>query len=476
MKQLYPLVTAFLFCSNLLVAQPRHPIIWQKCFGGFNDDAAKDAVIFADETAVIVGSTNSTDGDVTGYHQNDNYNKDGWVVKIDTDGNIIWQKAVGGTGSDVLLFVKARPNNSSYCIGYSSSADGDVPAVIGDNKLWLIKLDSSGNTMWSKVYDSLFVPSDAVLLSDGSLAVIANAVVKINPQGDLIWKKIPDGSFGNTITEYSQNTIVSSAGYGFNIESGEFEILSLGFASLPFSIIKSRGGYLLFSYKKNEENLYCFNGDGIVPGSDFVQYLIKATGTTGDYIEEEWHRDYCPDGGRYGSGATYTSSPNGLLILTDTSFVTVGNNETIYEWYQSSAFFYHNGIFSKYGYNIAQFNSVKSYAGDRSFLCVGYSGGDDADFKGNHRPGSLDMLVVKLAALSSSSWTGLISNDWNDKDNWSNHEVPYMGTIVTIPAGTPNNPVVNNDAACYSIKLEPGATINVNDGIKLQITGRKIVF
>lgn len=464
MKQLYPLITALLFCSNFLVAQPRHPIVWQKCFGGFFNEAANDAVIFADQTAVIVGTTNSTDGDVTGYHQNNNYTTDGWVVKIDTDGNIIWQKAVGGTGNDVLLFVKPGANNSSYCIGYSSSEDGDIPAIAGQNKLWIIKLDSSGNTMWSKIFDSLFIPSDATVLSDGSLAVIANAVIKINAQGDVLWKKTPAISFGDHLAEYDAGTIISSAGYSFSSADGSYTYHDWSFpnwANYGFKVIDTN---VYFGYETLESTDYC---------NIFRQNLRKMTDTAGVYTDMTWHSD-CVF--KYGDWPTYPAHPNGLILLTDTSFATVGAKVAVLDYF-SSAFFYQNGFFSVYGTNVQAFNSVKAYQGEHTFLCVGYTASyDDWDFQGNHNVGSSDIVIVKLAALTVGNWIGIKSPDWNDKDNWSNHEVPYMGTIVTIPAGTPNSPVVNNDAACYSIKLEPGATMKVNDGFNLQITGRKRVY
>lgn len=464
MKQLYPLVTALLLCPSLLFAQPRHPFIWQKCLGDSGDEQARDVVVYADETAVVVGSANSTDGDVTGYHRNNDYTTDGWVVKIDTDGNIIWQKAVGGSSNDQLMFVRPGSNNSCYCIGYTSSTDGDVPAIPGDNKLWIIQLDSSGNILWSKVYDSLQAPSDVILLPGNNLAVLANAVVKISAQGDLLWKKNIFPSAGNYLAAYGAGTIVTSGGYFLRSIDGAYTQHNWNFSTEYLSSLKSIGDTLFFENDQFVSNTPCNN---------IIHKLITLTDTSGVYTENIWQVD-CMD--KYGDFQTLLPGSTSLSILSSNKFITAGKTVSPFD-YMSSAFFYFNGFFSEYGTNMEEFISSKAYPGERTFLCVGKTSSyDDWDFQGNHNVATSDMLIVKLAGLTNGNWTGIKSADWNDKDNWSNHEVPYMGTIVTIPAGTPNNPVVNNNAACYSIKLEPGATINVSDGIKLKITGRKRIY
>lgn len=49
-----------------------------------------------DGNYIVAGSSNSNDGNVAGNHGD----YDAWVVKLDTSGNVIWQKCLGGTGSD----------------------------------------------------------------------------------------------------------------------------------------------------------------------------------------------------------------------------------------------------------------------------------------------------------------------------------------------------------------------------------------
>ena len=69
-----------------------YQLTWQQCYGGSNGDLSKDIV----ETAngyLITGGTSSNDGDVTFYHGAG----DGWLIKVDTVGNILWEKTYGGS-------------------------------------------------------------------------------------------------------------------------------------------------------------------------------------------------------------------------------------------------------------------------------------------------------------------------------------------------------------------------------------------
>ncbi|MDR2523205.1 MAG: hypothetical protein LBC93_05845, partial [Synergistaceae bacterium] len=76
-----PLVLAFL-------AEAEAVELWQKCLGGSRDDKANSIQQTSDGGYIVVGYTNSTDGDVIGNHGEN----DAWVVKLDASGDIMWQK------------------------------------------------------------------------------------------------------------------------------------------------------------------------------------------------------------------------------------------------------------------------------------------------------------------------------------------------------------------------------------------------
>ncbi|MES2848333.1 MAG: SdrD B-like domain-containing protein [Bacteroidota bacterium] len=71
-----------------------------------------------------------------------------------------------------------------------------------------------------------------------------------------------------------------------------------------------------------------------------------------------------------------------------------------------------------------------------------------------------------------SRWTGAVSVAWENPLNWNTHKVPDINTAVIIPSGVPNSPEINTNADCYSIHIDPSATVLVKTGFKLNVAGR----
>ncbi|RLD59639.1 MAG: hypothetical protein DRJ05_06115, partial [Bacteroidetes bacterium] len=66
--------------------------------------------------------------------------------------------------------------------------------------------------------------------------------------------------------------------------------------------------------------------------------------------------------------------------------------------------------------------------------------------------------------LLHASWTGAISSNWMDKNNWSIGLVPDRFTDVVITGGTPNDPLIGlfQFASCKTLTIEAGATVTQN--------------
>jgi len=122
-------------------------IQWQKALGGTMSDGGFSIIQTNDGDFIISGSTASNDGNVSGNHGG---NSDNWVVKLNVNGNLLWQKALGGSASDQGFSVIQTIDNGYTIAGFSSSNDGDVSGNHGQNDMWIIKLDASGNIQWQK--------------------------------------------------------------------------------------------------------------------------------------------------------------------------------------------------------------------------------------------------------------------------------------------------------------------------------------
>lgn len=124
-------------------------IVWQKCLGGTGVDEAKSIYQTVDGGFVVVGLSNSTDGDVTGNHGNGDY----WVVKLSITGTIEWQKSLGGTGQDLAYSIQQTTDGGYIIAGFSESNDGDITNHHGDafySDFWIVKLSNTGNIDWQK--------------------------------------------------------------------------------------------------------------------------------------------------------------------------------------------------------------------------------------------------------------------------------------------------------------------------------------
>ena len=123
-------------------------LLYQKTFGGSGDEVAHSIVQTNDGNLLIGGSSDSNNGDVTGNHGSDDY----WVLKVDTLADLLWEKSLGGTGIDECNSVVATADGGYFAAGNSNSTDGNVSGNHGNNDFWVVKMDSSGTIQWEKSY------------------------------------------------------------------------------------------------------------------------------------------------------------------------------------------------------------------------------------------------------------------------------------------------------------------------------------
>ena len=128
-------------------------IEWNRCYGGSMSDGVTSLVELEDGY-IFGGYANSNDGDVSGNHGS----ADHWIVKIDFDGNIIWQKCLGGTGTEGYTRIYNVDDNF-IVTGTTSSYNGDVT---GNNSIsedyrdiWIVNLDSDGNLLWQQCFGGI---------------------------------------------------------------------------------------------------------------------------------------------------------------------------------------------------------------------------------------------------------------------------------------------------------------------------------
>jgi hypothetical protein len=151
-------------------------ILWTKTYGGSSWDEASGIVATADGGYALAGLTNSNDQDVSGFHESPFFSFDMWIVRLDAAGNKLWGKALGGTINEMGLSIVAS-TDGFVITGLTNSKDGDVTGYHGAtaffNDLWVVKLNSNGELLWAKAYGGSFDDEGLSIVAtpDGGYAI-----------------------------------------------------------------------------------------------------------------------------------------------------------------------------------------------------------------------------------------------------------------------------------------------------------------
>jgi hypothetical protein len=128
--------------------------LWSKRYGGSDGDRLFDVALLSDGGAVILGETESSNGQVKNYRGG----VDAWVIRVDAQGALVWQKCLGGTLDDNLTAMRIVTNvavdentteDRVILAGWSMSYNNDLNLNEGGKDAWVcaIRLDS-GRSLW----------------------------------------------------------------------------------------------------------------------------------------------------------------------------------------------------------------------------------------------------------------------------------------------------------------------------------------
>lgn len=148
--------------------------VWERSFGGTGIEISYDIANTLDGGYVVAGNTFSTDGDI-GENKGES---DIWLVKVDASGKLVWERTYGGSGFDAAQAVIASKDGGYYVLGNSKSTDQDATENAGENDIWLIKTDGSGNLVWQKSFggSSIDFGFDLVESADGSIVLVGETI------------------------------------------------------------------------------------------------------------------------------------------------------------------------------------------------------------------------------------------------------------------------------------------------------------
>lgn len=280
-------------------------ILWQKLIGGNGIDEAFGACQADDSNFIVTGSTSSTSGDLVSA----NGSSDVFVIKLDqSSGNVLWTKVFGGSGADSgrAVAFSAFPDASILVAGYTNSADGDVSNSFNLQQyanMWLLRLDSDGNKVWDRAYGgtkddkafSLLVTPESIYMAGYSASIDNDRATGQVPGNGVdvadAWVlklDLSQATFGNILWQKSFGGSSSDKAYGMRIDAAK-NLIVCGETSST-------------------------NVDGYTGGTDLHIFKVSDTGSDANLV---WQKAY---------GGTSQEIGYDVEILPDGSgYIAVGN-------------------------------------------------------------------------------------------------------------------------------------------------------
>lgn len=181
--------------------------MWARSYGGGSYELIWEGHSTSDGGAVAIGTTASFGSG--GY--------DMWITKVDSSGNLQWQKAIGGAEIDEGHSIQQTSDG-----GYIGAG---IVTVAGDEEIGVVRLDPAGNIQWQKTFGgsnqdygwSVRQTSDGGFIVAGhslsfGMAGLEVLVIKLNSFGNLQWEKTYGGVSNDFVEEIQQT---SDGGYVF---------------------------------------------------------------------------------------------------------------------------------------------------------------------------------------------------------------------------------------------------------------------
>lgn len=224
-------------------------LLWQKSFGGKYSDVLKQSVALADGRFILAGNSNSP---VSGNKNIENKGKsDWWIIKVDHDGKLIWQKSFGDDADDKLTTMILTKDHNILLGGSHTYIDKTSKQNKAD--IVLRKIDTNGQLLWQETYDNNGDDFLTNLLEnkDGSLILGAYSashsgnkmlkgkakedflMIKTNSNGEEKWRR----NIGGIKKEVLQK-IISTRDDGYVLMGSSISKGKIGDKNSDFLIVK----------------------------------------------------------------------------------------------------------------------------------------------------------------------------------------------------------------------------------------------
>ena len=197
--------------------------LWTRAYGGAGDDVGWSVRQTADGGYIVAGATSSYGAG----------NSDVYLIKTDAQGDTLWTRTYGGPGQDLGCSVQ-QTADGGYIVAGSTSSYG-----AGSGDVYLIKTDSSGDTLWTRTYGgpyedygySVRRTSDCGYIIGGATASFGAGaldvyVIRTDSQGDTLWTRTYGGAYadlGNSVLQ-AEDGGYAIAGETYSFGAGGYDV------------------------------------------------------------------------------------------------------------------------------------------------------------------------------------------------------------------------------------------------------------
>jgi hypothetical protein len=351
-------------------------IVWEKSLGGSGHDTPYSIQKTSDGGYIIAGKTSSKSGDVS----ENNGGTDCWIVKLNSLGDIDWEKSLGGSSSECAYSIHQTTDGGYIMAGTSASNDGDVSVNHGSSDYWIVKLTSSGEITWQKslggsgnewaysiqqTTDEGYIVAGTSISDDnditGNLGWFDFWIVKLTSSGAINWQR----SFGGT-----------GGDYAYSVQQ------------------TNEGGYIIAGYTSSND------GDVTEQNGDNDYWIVKLT-SSGNI---DWQKTL---------GGSSNEQSKSIQQTADGGYIIAGNSSS-----------FDGDLTENYGYldywivkltSSGEIDWQKSFGGshydecfsiqqttDEGYIIAGSSASDDVDVSENI--GNRDYWIVKLTLTGELDW------------------------------------------------------------------------
>ncbi|PHR12801.1 MAG: hypothetical protein COA40_07975 [Aequorivita sp.] len=262
--------------------------IWANQLGGTTDEIANSITADAAGNIYITGNFEGTadfDPSASPFNLTSIGMDDIFIVKLNTAGNFLWAKQIGGTSPDLGYGIITDASGSVYITGtFEGTVDFDPGAGVFNlssavfNDAFICKLDSAGNFIWAKQFagtssvnsnginidssGNIYVAGDFFETVDfdpnsGTFNLTAAGnfndifVCKLNSSGNLVWAKQMGGNgidIARAISIDASGNVLTTGDFGaladFDPGAGTFPLSPIGLQDTFVSKLDASGNFV----------------------------------------------------------------------------------------------------------------------------------------------------------------------------------------------------------------------------------------